>query len=147
MEKKQKWKRVVYQSEPHPAQSFVRRYAGTIRSGIVFRSGMELRLFKHMDARQNVLSWSSEETVIPYVSPLDNRLHRYFVDVKATILLNNGTTKTFLIEVKEKSQTKPPNPPKPGKKKTRFLKESVTYAVNSVKWETARKVCAKKCVS
>ena len=32
------------------------------------------------DLNPDVLKWGSEETVIPYVSPLDNKIHRYFVD-------------------------------------------------------------------
>ena len=129
-----------YQGTFYPAHP--EKYDGDADK-IVFRSGMELRLFKHLDDNPNVLSWHSEETIIPYVSPLDNKVHRYFMDVKATVKQKDGQ-KTFLFEVKEASQTRPPKLPKSGKKTARFFREQKTYAVNSVKWDTARKLCEKR---
>ena len=34
----------------------------------------------YCDKNENVLEWSSEEIALPYKSPLDNRIHRYFPD-------------------------------------------------------------------
>jgi hypothetical protein len=114
---------------------------------IAFRSGMELRLYKHLDASPTVVSWSSEETVIRYVSPLDNKVHRYFVDALATITQPDGSTKTFLIEVKPKKQCELPTiaakPKRPNVAKARYLRECNTYAVNQAKWDAAKQVCKK----
>jgi hypothetical protein len=33
-----------------------------------------------LDKDPSIVEWSSEEHVIPYRSPIDNRMHRYFVD-------------------------------------------------------------------
>ena len=130
-----------YQGEFYPANP--KKYSGDVNK-IIFRSGMELRLFKYMDANPNIVSWSSEETVIPYLSPLDKiqKLHRYFIDVKATVEIN-GVIKTYLIEVKEATQTRPPKPSKTGKATARFFREQKTYIVNDAKWKAARKVCEK----
>jgi hypothetical protein len=33
-----------------------------------------------LDRHKDVTKWNSEEVVIPYRSPLDNKIHRYFTD-------------------------------------------------------------------
>ena len=38
------------------------------------------RKFMKCDLSESVIKWGSEETVVPYVSPLDNKIHRYFID-------------------------------------------------------------------
>ena len=95
---------------------------------------MELRFMKWADRSDNVLKWNSEEVVIPYISPIDNKRHRYFPDF--LIQTDKGWT---LIEVKPQVQTKPP------KKKTRvtksYLYELTTYAVNQAKWKAAQEYC------
>ena len=67
----------------------------------------ERRLMKYCDENPDVLSWSSEELVIPYLSPIDRKLHRYFPDF--LIKVKRGEkTQTIVIEVKPKKETKPP---------------------------------------
>lgn len=100
-------------------------------------------MMKYLDETPSVLTWSSEEIQIPYQSPKDNRVHRYFVDFKVTSQTAQGV-KTFLFEVKEKSATRPPKLPKTGKKTARFIREAMTYAINSSKWQTAQKFCEQK---
>ena len=34
----------------------------------------------YCDKNDNILEWASEEIAIPYRSPIDNRVHRYFPD-------------------------------------------------------------------
>lgn len=93
------------------------------------------------DENSSVIKWSSEEIVIPYVSPIDGRVHRYFVDFWVQVQSKDGTVKEFLIEVKPKSQTKQPEM---GTSK-RVSKSKViamrNWLVNSAKWDAARKVC------
>tara|TARA_R110000765_G_scaffold9042_5_gene28595 strand:+ start:8386 stop:8736 length:351 start_codon:yes stop_codon:yes gene_type:complete len=74
--------------------------------------------------------WNSEEVVVPYISPVDLKYHRYFVDFKIDFI--NG--KTFLIEVKPKAQTLPPTSTR---KTKRMLQEVMTYSVNQAKWDAA----------
>jgi len=47
---------------------------------IIYRSLWELKLMRYLDHHTDVLEWASEEFYIPYVSPIDKRVHRYFPD-------------------------------------------------------------------
>jgi hypothetical protein len=120
------------------------KYEGKL-DNIIFRSGLELRLFKYLDQTSGVIHWSSEETVIPYTSPVDGKIHRYYVDAKVTTQKNNVTS-TYLIEVKPTYQCVPPTKPKKMTKKSqmRFLRESKTYDVNQAKWAHAEALCKSK---
>ena len=46
----------------------------------VYRSGYELKFFRWCDNNPNVLEWASEAVIIPYTSPIDGKVHRYFTD-------------------------------------------------------------------
>jgi hypothetical protein len=117
------------------------KYDGDVEN-IVYRSGIELRLMKYLDSHPSILKWSSEETVIPYVSPKDGKYHRYFVDVKATLKQKDESVKTYLIEVKWSTATVPPKAPK--KRTKRYLREAYDWMINQAKWEAAEKLCQKK---
>lgn len=103
-------------------------------TNIVYRSSWELSLMKWLDMNPDVVSWSSESVVIPYISPIDDRPHRYFVDFK--VKFKNG--KVLLIEVKPDHQTKKPVAKK-GKRKSVILNEAHTYGVNWAKWKAAER--------
>jgi hypothetical protein len=109
---------------------FPEKYTGD-PSNIIMRSSWETRFASWCDKNPSVLKWSSEETIIPYKCPTDNRIHRYFVDFKITVT----TGKTYLVEVKPKTQTQPPI--YPGKKTQRYLQESLAFMKNQAKWEAA----------
>lgn len=114
------------------------KYRGNA-SNIVYRSSWELRVFKWMDDNQSVLEWASEECVIPYKSPVDQKLHRYFPDIWAKVKGMDGRTKTYLIEIKPEAQA---NEPKVKKKITKqYITEVCTYAINQAKWKAAREYC------
>lgn len=98
------------------------------------RSSWETRFMVWLDSNKQVIRWNSEETVIPYISPVDNKPHRYFVDFKAEIQNNAGEVKTYLIEIKPEIQTKPP---KPRKVTQKYLNEVMTWGVNEAKWTAA----------
>lgn len=106
------------------------KYRGDAQK-IVYRSLWERQVFRWCDNNKSVVEWSSEEVVVPYISPVDNRMHRYFVDIY--IKLADGNQ--YLIEIKPEKQTKPPT----SKKKTKLLTESITFAQNNAKWDAARK--------
>lgn len=108
-------------------------------TNICYRSGWELKVMQRFDADSNVIWWCSEETVIPYRSPVDNRIHRYYVDFTARMKTTNGT-KTVLIEVKPAAQCRPPAIME-GKKTRGYIKEVLTWGVNSSKWKAAREYC------
>jgi hypothetical protein len=114
-----------------------------IGSTPVYRSMMELKAFRYLDNNPNVLSWSSESVVVPYESPTDGKLHRYFVDLVAKLQSKDGTIKKLLIEVKPEKQTKPPIESKNKKQKT-LIYEKYQWAVNQAKWNAARAWCKTK---
>ena len=56
-----------------------KKYKGN-PSDIVYRSLWELKFMNYCDSNKSILKWSSEEIIIPYRCPTDNRIHRYFPD-------------------------------------------------------------------
>lgn len=117
------------------------KYEGDVNN-IVYRSKIELRLMKYLDSHPSILAWSSEETIIPYVSPLDKKVHRYFVDFKIRRKMKDGTIDTCLIETKWSTATVAPKPPK--KKNRRYFTEQKNWIVNQAKWEAAQAHCKKR---
>lgn len=114
-----------------------RKYLGDV-TNIVYRSSYELRFMNWCDLNDNVLQWGSEEVVIPYVSPMDNKIHRYFVDFFIKIRNKHGAIKKYLIEVKPYRFTQEPVVPQ--RKTKRFITEVYQWAVNNAKWDAARTV-------
>jgi hypothetical protein len=108
-------------------------------TGIVYRSLWELKVMKYLDDNRNVLEWCSEEVAIPYISPVDSRPHRYFPDFIVRMLTPDGGTKTVMIEVKPKAQTREPKIPT--KKTRKYLTEVMTWGVNQAKWKAATEYC------
>jgi hypothetical protein len=112
----------------------IKKYEGNY-SNIVYRSSWERTFFRWCDNNPDVVSWSSEEYVIPYVCKTDNKMHRYFPDVK--VKFKNGNI--WLIEIKPKAQTAPPAQPK--RKSKKYINEVKTYVKNQSKWEAAESFC------
>ena len=119
-----------------------KKYKGN-PTNIIYRSLMELRFMKWCDTSEKILTWNSEEVIIPYISPIDNKRHRYFPDF--LIQTEKGWT---LIEVKPQVQTKPPKKlimeNLTLKKKRRYVNAVQTWLVNEAKWKAAEQVCKKK---
>jgi len=111
-----------------------KKYTGT--TPILYRSSYELKFMRWADSNSNVISWGSESVIVPYISPKDGKLHRYFVDNNVTIKNKNGNLKKYLIEIKPYKQTQPPKT-KNRKNKKSLLYEQYTFAVNQAKWEAA----------
>jgi hypothetical protein len=109
-------------------------------TNIIYRSRWESVLMARLDKDPNVIWWQSEETIVPYRSPLDNRIHRYYVDFTARLKTPNGGTRTVLIEVKPAAQCRPP-PLMEGRKTKRYINEVMRWGVNSAKWKAAREYC------
>lgn len=114
------------------------KYTGDVNN-IIMRSSWETRFAGWCDRNPNILKWSSEETIIPYRCPTDNKIHRYYVDFKMTIKDINGNITTYLIEVKPLKQLSPPV--FPGRRTKKFLQESFSFMKNQAKWEAARNHC------
>lgn len=108
-------------------------------TNIYYRSGWELKLMFKLDTNPNVIWWRSEEVVIPYRSPVDGRIHRYFPDFIVNLKNKEGKLETLMIEVKPKSQTQEPK--KQTKMTKKYLNEVFTWGVNQAKWKSAEEYC------
>lgn len=112
-------------------------------TNIIYRSRWELMVMQKLDSHPDVIEWSSEEVVIRYRSPIDNRIHRYFVDFYVKQRNKYGDVEVNLIEVKPFKQTQPPTVMEgKGKPTKRYLNEVMTWGINSAKWKAAREFCA-----
>lgn len=116
----------------------VSKYLGD-PTNIWWRSLWERRVMVHLDENANVIEWSNEEIIIPYLSPVDNRWHRYFPDFFAKIKNKDNRIESFVIEVKPKKQAMPPKPQ--GKVTKRYITEVMTWGVNEAKWKAADEYC------
>ena len=114
------------------------KYIGNPQN-IVYRSSWELRFMKWCDESTNVIQYGSEEFFIPYRSPVDNKVRRYFPDFLIKIQEQSGEIKTYLIEIKPQRQTVQPKTPK--RKTKNWLYEMKTYSVNQAKWAAAEEWC------
>ena len=115
-----------------------KKYKGDARN-IICRSSWERRFCNWCDINESILEWGSEEFWIPYLSPIDNRTHRYFPDFIIKVKESTGVIKTYVIEVKPKRQTKPPIKKKRVSKS--YIYEMKTYSVNQAKWKAADEWC------
>ncbi len=94
----------------------------------------------YCDTNEKIIEWSSEEKCVPYRSPLDGKIHRYFPDFLIKVKESDGSIKKYMIEIKPSKQTVPP--PKPKRQTQKYISEVYEYAKNQSKWESAREWCA-----
>ena len=118
--------------------SYPEKYIGDYRN-IIYRSLWERKFMNYCDLNENILKWSSEEIWIPYLSPIDNRVHKYFPDFYIKYKDSTGVVKESLVEIKPKRQVEAP---KPNKRITqKQLYEIKEYSKNQAKWKAAREFC------
>lgn len=115
------------------------KYRGDF-TNIVYRSTWECRVMTWLDNNDAIIEWGSEELVIPYKSPVDNRVHRYFPDFYVKVKQKDDTIRVMILEVKPAKQTKPPEKKK--KVTKQYIQEVVTWGINEAKWAAAREFCA-----
>ena len=126
-----------YKGKYYP--SYPRKYKGD-PTNIIYRSLWERKFMVYCDKNDNILEWASEEIAIPYRSPVDNRVHRYFPDFYMKVKERGGKVRRYVIEVKPAKQTKPPVKPK--RQTKGYIREAYEYAKNQAKWKMAREFCA-----
>jgi len=118
--------------------SYPKKYKGD-PTNIIYRSLWERKFMVYCDNNQNILEWGSEEIIVPYRSPLDNRYHRYFPDFYIKVKESSGKIKKMIIEIKPQKQCVEP---KVQKRKTKaYIYEVVEYAKNQAKWKAAEEWC------
>ena len=115
-----------------------RKYKGN-PNNIVCRSNWEKKFCQWCDTNENILLWASEEFSIPYVSPLDRRVHQYYPDFLIKVQEGGGAIRDYVIEVKPKRQCIPPK--RKSKVSKSYIYEAKTYEVNKAKWRAAEDWC------
>ena len=108
-------------------------------TNIVYRSSWEAKVMSWLDNNDSIITWASEELFIPYISPVDNRWHRYFPDFLVKFRTKDNKLSTMMLEVKPKKQTAQPDPQK--RKTKQFINEVKTWGVNQAKWKAANEYC------
>ena len=114
------------------------KYMGD-HTNIIYRSSWEARVMNKLDLSDWCIAWASEEMTIPYVSPVDRKVHRYFPDFLIKVKESNGSIKKYMIEIKPKKQTAPPI--KPQRQTKKYITEVMTWGVNEAKWKAAQEYC------
>ena len=121
-----------------------KKYVGNA-SNIICRSNWERVFCERCDTNDNIVTWASEEFSIPYVSPLDNKRHRYYPDFLIKVKEPDGKFKKYVIEIKPRKQTIKPKMKTDSRKRPRmtnsYAKELNNYAVNVAKWSAAIEFC------
>lgn len=118
--------------------SYPQKYKGD-PTNIIYRSLWERKFMVYCDNNERILEWGSEEIALPYRSPIDNRVHRYFPDFYIKVKESTGEIKKYLIEIKPLKQLSPP--PKPKRQTKQYLYEAYEYAKNQAKWKAAKEFC------
>ena len=107
-------------------------------TNIVYRSLWERKFMVFCDNNPSIVEWGSEEIIIPYRAP-DGKVRRYFPDFYIKVKEKTGKLTKYIIEIKPKKQTKPPN--EKNKKTAAYRNAALTYAKNQTKWSAAREYC------
>jgi hypothetical protein len=92
----------------------------------------------YCDRTEDVVNWASEEISIPYISPIDKKLHRYYPD----FIVKTAKGRKLIIEIKPYRQTAQPKAPK--RKTKAYLREQLEYIKNNAKWKAAKAFCEDK---
>lgn len=114
------------------------KYKGSLP--LILRSSWEIKFVSsYLDINQNIIEWTSESVIVKYISPIDGKYHRYFVDFSFKAQTNDGSIKEFWIEIKPANQCEPPKEPK--KKNRGYVNAVQTYLINQAKWDTTKQIC------
>ena len=93
-----------------------------------------------LDTTENIVEWGSEELIIPYRSPTDGKIHRYFPDFYVKVRQKDATIRVMILEIKPHKQTI--EPVKKSRVTKQYIQEVVTYGTNQAKWKAATEFCA-----
>lgn len=109
----------------------VEKYVGD-PNNIIYRSGLELSMFKFSDLNPNILKWGSEIVTIPYLDQASGKQRTYYIDLYIEYIDKNGKLLKSIVEIKPYSETLPPN-----NRGKNFDKRLSEYMTNTSKWKAA----------
>ena len=66
-------------------------------TNVTYRSLWERKFMNYCEENPNVIQWSSEEIVIPYRSPIDKKVHKYYPDFWIRVKNAKGQLESILI--------------------------------------------------
>jgi hypothetical protein len=123
------------------------KYIGPDVDKVFYRSSWERKMFEFLDNNPYVLAWGSEIEPINYMKPVPDKNGgvkmkpaKYYPDIYVEYVNENKEFKKELIEIKPDKQTRPSRSRKPTVK----LQENYTHAVNTAKWEAAKRWCEER---
>jgi len=110
------------------------KYKGNSRN-VIYRSSWEKRIMAFFDESTNIEWWNSEGLIVPYMNPIDKKMHSYYPD----FVFMNKKNDVYMVEVKPFNETLPP------KNRSRNYKtQAITYIINQSKWKQAKEFCEKQ---
>lgn len=129
----------------HGIYNIVNKHKYIGKKNPMYRSSWEYRVFYWCDQSKNILEWSVESIAISYLFEIDNKLHRYYPDVYASIRQNDGNIQKYIIEIKPYKFTCEPKKPLINNKKSqkRYNYEIIQWIKNNNKWKYAIEYCNK----
>lgn len=109
---------------------------------VQYKSGLERIAFCYADLNPKIKYFSVEPFNIPYIKPLDNKIHRYFIDM----FLEFTSGDKFIVEIKSHHETLPPEKPKVNTSRAliRYKNALETYLTNQAKWKSAKEFAESK---
>lgn len=115
------------------------KYIGDL-SKIIYRSSWEFKFLRLCDESPNIVRYSSEPISIPYLSPIDKRVHKYYIDFYVEQKCSDGQVQRWFIEVKPAKHTKMPKKPKKESVKSlgNYVSAVKRFLVNREKFKAAR---------
>jgi hypothetical protein len=111
------------------------KYVGDVDK-IFFRSLWETKVMQWMDSRSSIIKWGSEEIAIPYLSPADGKVHRYFPDFFIEYVTEAGEVKREILEVKPLHES--------DAKYAKSDRSKNALQVNESKWRAASRYCEER---
>lgn len=111
------------------------KYVGDVDK-IFFRSLWETKVMQWMDSRSSIIRWGSEEIAIPYLSPADGKVHRYFPDFFIEYITESGEIKKEIVEVKPLHESED--------KYAKSERSKNALLVNKSKWRAADRYCEER---
>lgn len=110
----------------------------------IYKSKNELMAFSVLDNQSKIIRWGYEIIEIPYRNPIDQKIHKYKVDIYCEIKEKNSILKC-LIEIKQSTDLLAPRAPTLANQNSRRRYELAkrSFIVNTAKWNAVIAVAKK----